>query len=71
MTLNHAIEVKARHEHELLGLDCVQGVGVGEAQGRPAIMVYVDGYPSTPGSIPQRIEDVPVVVEQAGGFRSF
>lgn len=71
MTLDHAMEVKARHEHKLLILDCVQGVGVGEEQGQPAIKVYVDSQPAAShGNIPKRLEDVPVVVEEAGTFRS-
>jgi hypothetical protein len=33
--------VKADHELRLLGIDGVQGIGIGEKQGRPTIKVYV------------------------------
>jgi hypothetical protein len=72
VTLAHAREVKERHEGRLLLLDCVQGVGVGEDHGRPAIKVYVDD--SSQGSrqaLPQQLEDVPVVIEESGSFSSY
>jgi hypothetical protein len=68
---DHAIEVKERHENELLRRDFVHGVGVGADQGRPAIKVYVDALP--PGAaydLPAELDDVPVVVEVSGPFRA-
>jgi hypothetical protein len=68
----HAKQVKARHEHELLMLDFVQGVGLGEEHGEPAITVYVDQPPAgNLAQVPERLEDVPVVVEQSGLFRTY
>lgn len=71
MTFDHAIQVKERHEDDLLSREFVQGVGVGEEGGRPAIKVYVDGLPPGGGhDLPRVLEDVPVVVEVSGPFRA-
>jgi hypothetical protein len=72
MTEKHVRQVKERHERELLGLDGVQGVGIGDDHGRPAIMVYVDG-PSAGNrrNIPQHIDNVRVVVEESGAFEAY
>jgi hypothetical protein len=73
MTEEHVRQVKQRHEHELLGLDGVQGVGIGDDHGHPAIMVYVDDSSSSAQlrKIPRRINDVHVVVEESGAFRAY
>lgn len=72
MTSDHARRVKARHERNLLMLDYVQGVGIGEDHGHPAIKVYVDHWPDPSSrAIPKKIENVPVVVEESGSFRAF
>jgi hypothetical protein len=72
MKLDHAKQVNARHERKLLMLDFVQGVGLGEDHGEPAIKVYVDQQPTAAlAEVPERLEDVPVVIEQSGAFRSF
>lgn len=71
MTLDHAKQVKERHERDLLELDCVQGVGIGEQRGEPAITIYVDRRPpALRGKIPAQIENVPVVVEESGDFKA-
>jgi hypothetical protein len=72
VTLEHAREVKERHEGKLLLLDFVQGVGVGEDHGRPAIKVYVDdSSQDAHRALPRKLEDVPVVIEESGSFKSF
>jgi hypothetical protein len=72
MTEKHVRQVKERHERELLGLDGVQGVGIGDDHGRPAIMVYVDGRSSAEQlNIPRRIDNVQVVVEESGAFEAY
>lgn len=72
MTKEHVKQVKQRHERELLRLDGVQGVGIGDDHGRPAIMVYVDDSSSAEmRKIPQRIDDVQVVVEESGAFTAY
>jgi hypothetical protein len=59
--------VKDRYEDELMALDCVQGVGIRQADGEPAIAVYVDGAPN---KVPETLDDVPVVIEQSGVFEA-
>jgi hypothetical protein len=72
MTFDHAKRVKDRHERELLMHDFVQGVGIGEDHGEPTILVYVHYSPRRPNeSLPDRLEDVPVVVEESGLFQTF
>lgn len=72
MTEEHVRHVKQHHERELLGLDGVQGVGIGEDHGHPAIMVYVDdSSPARLRKIPRRIDDVRVVVEESGAFTAY
>jgi hypothetical protein len=65
--------VKRRHERELLNLDGVQGVGVGDDHdGQPAILVYVEeGSSHARRKIPSRLEDVPVVVEESDPFTAY
>jgi hypothetical protein len=66
--LERARRVKNRHQRRLLALDGVQGVGMGDDDGRPLIKVYVDHRrPAHEQAIPRILDDVPVVVEEAGG----
>jgi hypothetical protein len=69
MNFDRALAVKERHEDALLKNEFVQGVGVSEHSGRPAIVIYVD-RDQGPGAreIPDSIEGVPVVVETSGRF---
>jgi hypothetical protein len=66
-SMDEAVEIKTRHENELLGLDGVTGVDVGYRRidgnqtEEPAIRVYVADRGAAP-SIPEQIEDVPVEV---------
>lgn len=72
MSLEQVKRVKRRHELELLEHEFVEGVGIGESDGTPAIKIYVDtnaGLASK--SLPDAIEGVPVVVEESGPFKAF
>jgi hypothetical protein len=73
MTDRRVEVVKKRHEHELLRLDGVQGVGIGDDDdGRPAIMVYVeDGSPGIRQRIPNQLENVRVLVEESEPFTAY
>jgi hypothetical protein len=64
-------EVKARHEGRLLGVDSVQGVGIGEERGRPVITVYVAGpTEALRRAIPPELEGYPVRVVVSGELRA-
>jgi hypothetical protein len=72
MSLDQVKRVKREHELELLQHDFVEGVGVGELRGSPAIMIYVDhDTPDASEVLPDAIEGVPVVVEVSGPFKAF
>jgi hypothetical protein len=73
VTQRQVERVKKRHEGELLSLDGVQGVGIGDDdQGQPAIMVYVEeGSDRARRRIPARLENVPVVVEESEPFAAY
>lgn len=66
--------IRDRHEGELLAIEGVEGVGVGEQDGRPTIKVYVDSNVMTPSirarSLPKALESVPIVVEETGVFEA-
>lgn len=69
--LDHARRVKNRYEDDLMSLDFVQGVGIRQDDDVPSIAVYVDVAAHTrPSEIPERLDDVPVVVEYSGGFHA-
>ncbi|WP_405673299.1 hypothetical protein OG848_27965 [Streptomyces canus] len=59
--------VKALHERALLAIDGVQGVGVGEHEGRPAITVFVVNRQLVGAKIPHELDRIPVYVEESGG----
>lgn len=70
--LSRARRVKKRYERRLLALDGVTGVGIGDDDGTPRIKVYVDeDRPARRKSIPDVLEDVPVVVEESGAFEAY
>lgn len=63
--------VLERHETALMGLPNVQGVGIGEKNGQPAIKVFVSQ--KVPESslreeerVPGQVEGVPTDVEEVG-----
>jgi hypothetical protein len=64
--------IKERYERDLLALDGVEGVGIGEDGGEPLIKVYVSEDSLRPlTAIPSHLEDVPVVVEESGIFEAY
>lgn len=73
MTQRQVQQVKERHERELLRLDGVQGVGIGDDdRGEPAIMVYVEeGSKGARRRIPARLENVRVVIEESEPFAAY
>ncbi len=65
--LERAMEVQDRHSAALLDRPGVHGNGVTVTEGgTAAIVVFAER--SAAGSVPRRIEDVPVVVQVTGGF---
>jgi len=65
------LDVKGRHEVELLQLPGVQGVGIGDEAGRPVINVYVDKkVKALQESIPPEFDGYPVRIEVTGPFRA-
>jgi hypothetical protein len=47
----------------------VTGTAVGERNGEPCLLVYVDGSVDAGRSIPESVGGYPVVVETTGSFR--
>jgi hypothetical protein len=72
MTYEHVQRVKARHEAELLAIEGVQGVGIGQQNGDLAITVLVDHDGNRfRGTLPSELESVPVLVEESGVFDAY
>jgi hypothetical protein len=69
VNLESVKQVKDRYENQLMALDFVQGVGIRQSGGQPAIAVYVDAA-DTAGKVPATLDDVPVVVEHSGVFEA-
>lgn len=71
MKIEDVRSVKDRHEDRLMVLDCVQGVGIHQADGEPVIAVYVDSTARQRRTeIPRTLDDVPVVIEESGPFEA-
>ena len=65
-------EIKAKHERELLKIEGVQGVGIGEKMGKTVIKVYVIKKTETlQKKIPAQIEGYPVDIEVTGEFQAY
>lgn len=65
-------EVKEKHALNLLGIEGVEGVGIGEEGSHPAIKVYVSRDPrSLESKIPGEIDGYPVSLEYPGEFNAF
>lgn len=62
-------EVIARHRAQLLALPGVIGVGEGEADGSPCIVVFVASDQQPPPSLPAVIDGYLVVVRRTARFR--
>ena len=68
-TVDH---IKQMHEDELLAVPGVQGVGIGERKGKPAILVYVERATRRQRRrLPGRLEGVPLFMEESEQFEAF
>jgi hypothetical protein len=62
------LEVIAKHQDKLMELPNVKGVGEGEQDGSPIIIVWVDHQiPGEKALIPPQLDGFPVRVESLGG----
>jgi hypothetical protein len=67
-TIEH---VKTRHEMKFMNIEGVQGVGIGEQEGKPVIKVYVSRKtPALKEKVPTSLEGYPVHVETTGEFHA-
>jgi hypothetical protein len=66
MQLEQAVQRAA----EWLSLSGVEGVGVGEAEGQPCILVLVSNPAQVPAGIPRRFHGFPVQIRSTGAFRA-
>lgn len=65
-------KIKAKYEKQLLSIEGVEGVGIGEELGKRVIKVYVVRKTrSLQEKIPAQIEGHPVRMEVTGEFRAF
>jgi len=61
------LEVKNRHEDELMAINGVVGVGIGECNGLPCIVVYLeDDSEELKSRIPEWVEGFPITTEVTG-----
>lgn len=64
-------EVKEKHESELMRLEGVVGVAIGENKKAPCIMVYLKKKsPKVLESIPKEIDGFEVCTEETGEFNA-
>lgn len=64
-TFEQVMEMRDRHEQELVKIQGVVGVGIGQGENGPAISVYVErDTPAIREIIPTSIDGVEVVVEE-------
>ncbi len=65
-------EIKTKYESQLLNIQGVEGIGIGEESGKPVIKVYV-AKKTKPlqEKIPNQIEGYPVSMEVTGEFHAF
>lgn len=64
-------QIKEKHQAHLMGIDGVEGVGVGEEAGKPVIKVYVVRKTKPlQKSIPDELEGYPVRIESTGEFNT-
>ena len=62
-------QVKEHHQSELLSIDGVEGIGIGEEEDRPVIKVYVsDKSKEVQSRIPRELQGYPVRIEMSGEF---
>lgn len=66
------VDVKERHETQLMGLEGVVGVGIGGKERKPNLVVYVMKMsPKLVQTIPKEIEGFEVHIEESGEFVAF
>lgn len=59
--------VKLRHEAEIMAIDGVAGIGIGEKDGSPCITVFLENdSPDLRARIPAALEGYPVVIQVTG-----
>lgn len=64
-------QVKAKHELELMGIDGVEGVGIGEEKNELFLKVYVAKLTrKVKEQVPEQVEGYPVRIEVSGEFRA-
>jgi hypothetical protein len=69
MTVDEALE---RSTDRLMSLPGVMGVGVGERDGSPAVVIFVgEVTPEVKGKLPDTLDGYPVVVERSGEITAF
>ncbi len=64
-------EVKEKHTPELMQIEGVEGVGITEHNGKPAIVLYVSDKKKVEKKVPSEIEGHPVKIEVTGSFQAF
>ena len=64
-------EILKEHTDEMMALPGVVGIGIGELQGSPCIMVFVvEKSSEVLSKIPNSLEGYPIQVRQSGQFRA-
>lgn len=64
-------QAKELHEKELMAINGVAGVGIGECGNSPCIKVYLEnGLPELKNKIPLQMEGFPVEAETSGPFKA-
>ena len=64
-------EVLTSHAHKLMAVPGVVGVGEGESEGKPCIMVFViDGKAKSLRDLPQSLEGFLLKIEESGQFQA-
>lgn len=65
-------QVMARHQDQLMAIPGVTGIGIGEQNGQPAIVIMVNRLTlELKARLPRQLDGFPVVVEQSGAITPF
>ena len=65
MAISQARHVQAKHEDSLMSQQGVRGVGIGQKDGQPAILVLLDKQ-ANESQIPAQADGLPVVIRKVG-----
>jgi len=69
---SEALNIKERHEMDLLAIQGVQGIGLGEVNGERVINVYVaHDTPKVRERLPDHVEGCRVVPVASGEFQAY